>query len=114
MTAHMIQPPDQVDDIIQKEYSMSQFPTRQTNGATPHVSLPSASSYETMWTSHFTRFLFSILLLAVIPALIFFRASRTFSAATKTPGKAKRSKVAVNYICMRMLVRDSHLYALPI
>ena len=48
MTAHMIQPPDQVDDIIQKEYSMSQFPTRQTNGATPHVSLPSASSYETM------------------------------------------------------------------
>ena len=27
MTAHMIQPPDQVDDIIQREYHMSQFPT---------------------------------------------------------------------------------------
>ena len=27
MTAHMIQPPDQVDDIIQGEYNMSQVPT---------------------------------------------------------------------------------------
>ena len=57
----------------------------------------------------FTRFLFSILLSAVIPALIFFRAYRVFSVATKTPSKAKISKVAVNYICMRMSVRDSHL-----
>ena len=57
----------------------------------------------------FTRFLFSILLSAVIPALIFSRASRAFSVATETPGKAKISKIAVNYICMRMSVRDSHL-----
>ena len=27
MTAHMIQPPDQVDDIIQRDYTMSPFPT---------------------------------------------------------------------------------------
>ena len=27
MTAHMIQPPDQLDDIIQREYNISQFPT---------------------------------------------------------------------------------------
>ena len=27
MTAHMIQPPDQVDDIIQGEYNISQVPT---------------------------------------------------------------------------------------
>ena len=27
MTAHMIQPPDQVDDIVQWEYNVSQFPT---------------------------------------------------------------------------------------
>ena len=26
-TAHMIQPPDQVDDIIQRDYTMSPFPT---------------------------------------------------------------------------------------
>ena len=30
MTAHMIQPPDQVDDIIQRDYNMSQFPTDKT------------------------------------------------------------------------------------